>query len=284
VYSLFVAFSAVTISACSNGSSGSATPVPAGQVRAVHASPDAGPVDIYIYAGTTRPSTPIIAGATYPQITGYLTIPASAYTVDVLPKGAASTAAAVASESVTVNANTSYSVVVGGKVGAGTLQFINFVEPPEVAGQTALVVHHASPFVQSAINPVGVGVYDAAAANGAAPASATEVFAFSLKNPSGPATSGAVPTDGEYFLSPLPATLPAAVGFAAGAPSAAGSALASIAVYATPSQLASVLANKTAAQQTLAADTSSAVPAGAHLSIFAIDTTAAAELIGTLDP
>jgi hypothetical protein len=204
--------------------------------------------------------------------------------VDVLPKGAASTASAVASEKVTVNANAKYSVVVGGKVAAGTLQFINFVEPAEVTGQTALVVHHASPFVQSAIDPVGVGVYDAAAAGGAAPASATEVFAFALENPSGPAANGASPVDGEFFLSPLPAALPAAVGFAAGGPSSPGKALASVAVYATPSQLASVLTNKTAAQQTLAADTSSAVPAGAHLSIFAVDTASAAELIGTLDP
>jgi hypothetical protein len=44
------------------------------------------------------------------------------------------------------------------------------------------------------------------------------------------------------------------------------------------------LTNKTAAQQILASDTSSAVPAGAHLSIFAVDTVAAAQLIGTLDP
>jgi hypothetical protein len=253
-------------------------------VRAVHASPDAGPVDIYVYSGASRPAAPAVAGATYPQITGYLTVPASTYTVDVLPKGAASTAAAVATEKVTVNANTKYSVVVGGKAGAGTLQFINFVEPVEVTGQTALVVHHASPFVQSAIDPVGVGVYDAAAANGLAPATATEVFAFSLKNPSGPASNGAAPVDGEFFLSPLPASLPAAVGFAAGGPSSPGNPLASIAVYATPSQLASVLTNKTAAEQTLAADTASAVPAGAHLSVFAIDTTSAAELIGTLDP
>jgi len=158
------------------------------------------------------------------------------------------------------------------------------VEPDEVVGQTALIVHHASPYVQSAIAPVGVGVYDASAANGGAPASAAEVFAFSLKNPSGPAVSGAAPSDGEYFLSPLPTTLPAAIGFAAGAPSSPGSPLASVAVYATAPQLAIPLTNKTAAQTTLAADSASAVPAGAHISIFAIDTEAAAQLVGTLDP
>jgi hypothetical protein len=274
---------AVFVSSCSSGGS-NATAVPTGQVRAVHASPDAGPVDIYVYLGSTRPTVPTVAAATYPQITGYLTLPASSYTIDVLPKGAPSTATAVATEHVSVSSGTNYSVVVGGSVARGTLQFINFIEPAEVAGQTALVVHHASPFVASAINPVGVGVYNAAAANGAAPSTATQVFSFTLKNPSGPAANGAAPVDGEFYLSPLPAALPPAIGFAAGAPSAAGNPLASIAVYATPAQLAAGLANKTAAQQALAADTGSAVPAGAHLSIFAVDTTTAAQLIGTLDP
>jgi len=281
--SLAALAAALAFAACSNSSTNTA-PLPNGQVRAVHASPDAGPVDLYVYSGSSRPSTPTVSAATYPQITGYLSLPAGQYTVDVLAHGAASTSKAVASEHVVVNGNTQYSVVVGGKVATGTLQFINFVEPAEVSGQTALIVHHASPFVQSAIAPVGVGVYAAAAANGAAPTAATEVFAFSLKNPSGPATSGAQPSDGEYFLSPLPSTLPAAIGFAAGAPSAPGSPLGSIAVYATASQLAIPLTNKTASQQALAADTTSAVPAGAHVSIFAIDTAAAAELVGTLDP
>jgi hypothetical protein len=268
----------------SNSSSTPNSPVATGQVRAVHASPDAGPVDIYVYPGSTRPSAATVSDATYPQITGYVTVPAGTFTIDVVSHGAPSTAPAVASEHVSVAANTQYSVVVGGTVAKKSLQFINFVEPPEIAGQTALIVHHASPFVQSAINPVGVGVYDAAAANGNAPASATEVFAFSLKNPSGPATSGATPAGGEFFLSPLPSTLPAAVGFAAGPPTSPGSPLGSVVVYATPASLAAGLTNKTAAQQILASDTSSAVPAGAHLSIFAVDTVAAAQLIGTLDP
>ncbi len=281
---LVFAFAAtLTLAACSKSTSLPA-PTPPAEVRAVHGSPDAGAVDIYIYSTSTRPATPTIAGATYPQITGYLTLPAGTYTVDVLGKGEASSGTAVASEHVTVAASTQYSVVVGGKVASGTLQFINFVEPTETPGQTALIVHHASPFVASAIAPVGVGVYDASAAAGGAPSSATEVFSFNLKNPSGPATSGAQPTDGEYFLSPLPSSLPAAVGFAAGAPSSPGSALASVAVYATPSQLASGLASPTAAQKTLAADTASAVPAGAHLSVFAVDSAASARLIGTLDP
>jgi hypothetical protein len=274
----------LVLAACSSSSTTTPAQTPAAQVRAVHASPDAGAVDIYVYATPARPSTPTIPGAAYPQISAYLSVPAASYTVDVLAKGEASTGTAVATEHVTVAGNTQYSIVVGGKVANHSLQFINFVEPAEIAGQTALIVHHASPFVAAAIAPVGVGVYDAAAAGGGAPSSVSEVFAFNLKNSSGPATSGAQPLDGEYFLSPLPSSLPAAVGFAAGAPSLPGNSLASIAVSATLPQLAAGLSSPTAAQQTLAADASSAVPAGAHLSVFAIDTATAARLIGTLDP
>jgi hypothetical protein len=274
--------SAALTSACSSTHNAGVTPAPANaSVRAVHGSPDAGPVDIYVYGqGGTRPSTPTVSAAAYPQITGFLSIPAGTYTVDVIaPAGSPSTTTPVATENVTVTAGTSYSIVVGGSVTAKTLQFVNFIEPAEVAGQTALVVHHASPYVQNALNgPVGVGVYNAAAA---APATIPEVFSFSLASASGPAASGAV-SGGEFFLSPLPAGLPAAIGFAAGPP-AGGNTLTTL-VTATPSQLAAGLKNPTTAETTLAADTSSAVPAGAHISVFAVDTSSAAQLIGTLDP
>lgn len=251
-------------------------------VRAVHGSPDAGPVDIYVYPdGTKRPSTPAVGDAEYPQITGYLSVPAGKYKVDVVaPAGAPPNTKAVASEVVGVKGNVQYSIVVGGEVGNGSLRFVNFVEPGEMSGQTALIVHHASPFVQKALGgPVGVGVYDASMAP---PKSIPQLFAFSLSNKtSGPAKSGMVDR-GEYFLSPLPPSLPQEVGFAAGAP--AGSGDFTTLVTATPSQLAKGLKHKTKAEKELAADTSSQIPAGAHLSIFAVDTTSAAQLIGTLDP
>jgi hypothetical protein len=275
------AAASLALGACSKSST-PAAPLKA-QLRAVHASPDAGPVDIYVYTGSARPSTPTVAGATFPQITGYLSVPAGTYTVDVLAAGAASTTTPVATEQVTVSGDTQYSVVVGGKVKAGTLRFVNFVEPQETAGQAAIIVHHASPFVQSLVAPVGVGIYDVTAAGGQPPlaSATTQLFTFSLASTSGPAASGSV-SGGEYFLAPLPSGLPVAIGFAAGAPGTTS--LASVAVSATPSQLASVLTQPTSAQATLAADTSSAFPSGAHLSVFAIDTATSAELIGTLDP
>jgi len=273
----------LALAACNSNSTPSPgpTPVPA-QVRAVHGSPDAGPVDIYVYkTSKTRPTSPTVSAATYPQITGYLSVPPGAYTIDVIaPAGSPSTTTPVASEAVTVTSKTQYSIVVGGKLANSTLQFVNFVEPAETAGQTALIVHHASPFVQNALSgPVGVGVYNSAQP---VPATLPELFSFSLSSTiSGPAASGSV-SGGQYFLSPLPSGLPAAIGFAAGAPSGSGNF--SVLVSATPSQLASGLKNPTSAETALAQDTTAAIPAGAHLSIFAVDTSAAAQLIGTLDP
>ena len=275
----------IALGACTSTSTSSSppivpTPVPA-QVRAIHGSPDAGPVDLYVYKqGTSRPGTPTVAAAAYPQITDYLKLKPGSYTIDVVaPAGSPSTTKAVATENVAVQTKVQYSVVVGGTLAAKSLQFVNFVEPAETSGQTALIVHHASPYVQSAVSPVGVGVYDSSKP---APASIPQLFGFSLStSTSGPAASGKV-SGGQYFLSPLPGGLPAAIGFAAGVPAGGGNF--TTLITATPSQLAAPLQNKTAAQQQLAADTSSAIPAGAHLSIFAVDTKGAAQLIGTLDP
>lgn len=277
-----VAAASLALAACSSSSTPSPSPTPApAQVRAVHGSPDAGPVDIYVYkSGTSRPSSPTVGAAAYPQITNYLSIRPGTYTVDVIaPAGSPSTTTPVASESVTVSSRTQYSIVVGGQLANSTLQFVNFVEPAETAGQTALIVHHASPFVQNALNaPVAVGVYDASQP---VPATLPTLFTFSLVNPSGPATSGNV-SGGQFFISPLPNGLPAAIGFAAGPSAASGNF--TVLIHATPSQLASGLKNPTSEQTELAQDTSSAIPAGGHLSIFAVDTKAAAQLIGTLDP
>jgi hypothetical protein len=277
---------ALALSACSSSSTPStSSPSNSGfaQVRAVHGSPDAGPVDIYVYpGGKSRPTSPTVANAAYPQITNYLSISSGTYTIDVIaPAGSPSTATPVASESINVSSNTQYSVVVGGKVGAGTLRFVNFVEPAEVSGQTALLVHHASPYVQNALNaPVAIGAYDASQP---IPALVPQIFSFSLASgTSGPAATGTV-SGAEFYLSPLQAgALPNAVGFAAGTP--AGSGNLSVLIYAPVSQLATGLKNPTSAQLTLAGDTGSTIAAGAHLSVFAVDTIPSAQLIGTLDP
>ena len=270
------------------------------QVRAIHASPDAGPVDIYVYAqGSTRPSTASVANAAYPQIGGFFRVPAGAYTIDVFAHGAAASGTPVLSEGAILSGATSYSIAVAGLATGKTptLQFDNFAEPVETPGRSALVVHHASPAIDATmgLSPVGVGIYNVATAGGATPAAAstTQLFSFALTPVTAAAAGGAFPgtvNGGEYYLSPIAGqagepTLPTAIGFVAGAPgSAALMPLGSVAVASTLSALATPLQNKTAGDTTLAADTASTVPNGAHLTVFAIDTATSGTLIGTIDP
>ena len=171
------------------------------------------------------------------------------------------------------------------------------------AQASTLIVHQAAPSLATnvtPIDPVGVGYYDASVAGGGNPSNGNvpvaaitrQLVAFSYQpgaaGPSGPAATGQ-PLGGEFFLSPLPANLPLAIGFAAGAPSSDGAPLGSIIAAALLTQLAT---NTTLPNATLQNDTSEGLPAGAHLSIFAVDNAAATNgatpapvtLIGTLDP
>jgi hypothetical protein len=171
----------------------------------------------------------------------------------------------------------------------------NFIEPTETAGTSALVVHHASPAINASINPVGIGVYQPSGTATPAAAAISQSFSFALASAptgspgtSGPATNGTV-SGGEYFISTIPSTFPSPLGFAAGTPGTTGS-LTSVAASATLSGLATNL-NTTGSgypslAQSLAQDTGNTVPAGAHISIFAIDSLQYAPgiLIGTLDP
>jgi hypothetical protein len=295
-----IALSGIALASCGTG--GTSTPVAPVQqaansfsLRAVHGSPDAGPVDIYVFASSaTQPSTPTVPNLQYPGITPYLSLPVGTYTVAIDKAG---TTTQIATETITAKtAAQQLTSVVAGTVASSTVQLQNFVEPTETAGTSALIVHHASPAVNAAVSPVGVGIYAASGSAAPAAASTTEVFAFalaagSLTTPglSGPAPSATV-SGGEYFLSPLPNSLPSSIGFVAGAPGTLGGALGSVATSATASGLATALSTSgyglSPLETALAQDTANAVPAGAHLSIFAVDstTTPPGILIGTLDP
>jgi hypothetical protein len=298
---LTIAFAAISLASC--GTNGSSTPIapvqqpttaPTGTftVRAVHGSPDAGPVDIYVFPkGGTQSATPGIANLQYPGITSYYPVAAGTYTVDVY---AAGTQTLLASETITGAANQQLTTVVAGQVANSTVQFQNFVEPVETAGVAAAIVHHASPAVNAAVSPVAVGVYTASSSGAPAASSTIQAFTFALATAtattpglSGPAAPGTT-SGGEYFA-PLSAALPTPLGFAAGAPGTGGQ-LGSVATFTTVSGLATALNpagyGLTSLESTLAADTANAVPAGAHVSVFAVDsvTNPPGILIGTLDP
>lgn len=304
------------VSACDLDSGGSKPPPPDGgptgapggqaQVRAVHGSPDAGPVDVYIYAtSASLPGSPTISNLRYRAISNYVNVSSGAYNVDIYPQGRRANPV-IPTESINVNSGQQVTAAVTGEVAKATIGFTNFVEPAETPGQAALIVHHAAPILTGVANldPIGVGYYDANVAGGGNPSNGNipvaaitkELLAFSnLPSPSGaaiasgPAPSGQAPVDGEFFVAPLPANLPTAIGFAAGSPVSDGAPLASIIASALPTQLAT---NTTLPNSTLQNDTSERLPAGAHLSIFAVDNTTATNgatpppvtLIGTLDP
>ena len=248
------ALSSLALGACSTSSSSPSTAAPATELRIVHGSPDAGGVDAYVYAqGKTRPSKPTFSANAYPQITAYSDFAPGTYTVDVIsPAGSASTTTPIATKTISLLSKTQYSVAIAGEVANKSLQFLNFVEPAETAGTSALVVHHASPLTQTLIGgPAGFGVYDASQP---IPASVAALFTFSVSpGTSGPAASGAV-SGGEYFLTPIPSSFPTQIGFAAGTP--AGTSFAPVAT-ATLSTLASGLASPTAAQTALAGNSAS---------------------------
>ena len=292
----FAVAALLALAAC--GSSPGSGPIgtPAAFVRVVYAPPNSVPVDIYVYEGSSRPSQPSVPGATAPQITNYLSLPAGSYTLDVLsPAGAPSTSTPIASEKLSLADGTYYSVALAG---TKALRFTNFIEPVETLDQSAIVVHLASPDLRSASGgPVGFAVYDASTTAGLAPlpAATTQIFTFSPAAWSGPAADGEV-SGGEYFLTPLPYDLPsyvpggwpAKIGFAAGKPGGpvvlGVPTLASVLASASLSSLASALSQPTPVQQRLA--TASTLFVGAHLSIFAIGTAPAGSLgglIGTPD-
>ena len=64
--------------------SGTNPPEQTAQVRAIHASPDAPAVDIYVEGS----STPIATNVAYGAATGYVTVPAGTYNIQLRPTGA----------------------------------------------------------------------------------------------------------------------------------------------------------------------------------------------------
>lgn len=118
------------------------------ELRVVHASPDAPPVDIYI-AGS---SIPVVEDLAYGEVTPYLTVDPGTYEFEVRPAGASPSEAPVfTSDPVTLVRNERVTAIATGYVGstdpANSFRVIALVEDfTEPAAGTAVVrVVHASP-------------------------------------------------------------------------------------------------------------------------------------------
>lgn len=99
-----------------------------GKVRAVHASPDAGPVDVVPEGGD-----PLVTGLEYPNASPYAEVPADTYTLNINAAGTDQTAI---SADATVESGTTYSAFAVGTAAAGDLDVILTVD--SVGGTTEM--------------------------------------------------------------------------------------------------------------------------------------------------
>ncbi len=311
---------ALALNACGSNSTGPVSPQPTPtattpsapsptdiRIRVVNGSPGTGNVDIYLYVqGNLRPLNPTFSNVPVGGITPYVTEMAVSITMDVLRAGAVQTSAAIKSatnvtqQSFPPNVSSgNNSVVLEGVALNGSTGIDDFLEPIEQPGQSALVLHHASPAANLATggNPIGVATYSAAqyppgTLPAAIPASATQqLFSFSLGTGSSIATPQTPNTAGGgfIFVAPFPvAPLSSTVGFALGLPSASAAPnvpLTSVIANAALSETANEN-SPYAGQNSITADSTETVGPGTHLSEFLVDSDQNGNfgLIGTVDP
>lgn len=109
------------------------------RLRVLHASPDAPAVDIYVDGAEVVPDL------AYPDITGYLELAGGSYLVEVFPASADGSGAPVISATVTLAANTDYTVAAIGQLAAiEPLVLVDDNSAP-AAGNAHLRFVHASP-------------------------------------------------------------------------------------------------------------------------------------------
>ncbi len=140
-----LAFGALILSAC-GGSNGT----PTGELRVIHASPDAPKVNVLV------DGAPVLTEVDYKQGSGFLRLSRGTYDlrVDAITPAGDVTVIPVAGFS--LDSGTDYSVLAIGKVGDNTLQPLVISNPSTAvtAGQVRVQVVHAAP-----VAPQGVVVY-----------------------------------------------------------------------------------------------------------------------------
>ena len=220
------------LDACSSGGLSGSPPIPTqAALRIVNgtayglssSSPgSANRVDVYIYTvGTARPTQPAFSGVQYFNISPYQSFAPGSYQVDVFDHGSTQSMP-ILNETVAVTSQNNFTVVVAGER-AGvfgnspyTLQLVNFVEPVEVQGQTAVVFHQAAPYYPT----IGVGVIPPSQSPFSLIGSIPQLFVLGLQTTSGPATAGNG-SGGEYWVATANLT-PPTTAFGLGGPGNGG--------------------------------------------------------------
>ena len=132
---LAIAAAPLALAACSDEDSPTAPTTGTAQVRVAHLSPDAPPVDVYVNGARA------VTGASFKDVTNYLSVPAGSVNFRVTPAGA--TSPAVIDATVTLNNGGSYTVAATGLL-AG-IQPIVLEDDRGTTGQSKVRFVHASP-------------------------------------------------------------------------------------------------------------------------------------------
>jgi Domain of unknown function (DUF4397) len=107
-------------------------------VRVVHASPGAGPVDVYV------DGSKLLSDFKFASVTGYVSVPAGPHKIQVAPTGKGASAAVI-TQSVSVNAGMAYTVAALGTTSSG-FSLEAFADDNTLASGMAKVrVYHLSP-------------------------------------------------------------------------------------------------------------------------------------------
>ena len=115
-----------------------AAPQDNAMVRVVHASPDAGNVDVF------ADGSALLSNFAFGTISDYVSVPAGPHEIQVAPAGKGASAAVI-TQTVTVNANTAYTVAAIGTTSSG-FSLVAFVDTNTAANTMASVrVYHLSP-------------------------------------------------------------------------------------------------------------------------------------------
>ncbi len=149
--SLIVAILALTIFAVIG--TGTASAANEARIRVLHASPDAPAVDVYVNG------TEVITNLSYPEITDYVPLAPGSYDIAVYPASANGSGTPVIAASVTLSANTDYTVAAVGNV--AQIEPLVLVDDNTLPapGQAHLRFVHASPDAPAVdIAAAGAGV------------------------------------------------------------------------------------------------------------------------------
>ncbi len=140
-------------------------------IRLVHASPDAGPVDIYVYLGGVQVPLPsivesLLQNVPFTTISPYVNLPAGTYEFRIVPAGGDPETDAVLSPTLTLDAGMYYTAAAVGLVNsppAGKELQAVFLEDtvflPET-GNAALNVYHFSTLAPTSVDVFAEGVAD----------------------------------------------------------------------------------------------------------------------------